>query len=61
MDDKHEPSRPRYELESYITRTRDNDSNASFTVRRNGKAFYIDISPSQFINSPATMEKYLSY
>jgi hypothetical protein len=59
MNDKHESSRPRYELESYTTSLRDND--ASFTVRRNGKAFYIDISPSQFVNSPTTTEKYLSY
>jgi hypothetical protein len=30
-------------------------------VRRNGKVFYILVSPSQFFNSPATTEKYLSY
>lgn len=56
---KHELGRPRYELETYSTSTR--DDNASFTVRRNGKAFYIEVSPLQFVDSPATTEKYLSY
>lgn len=59
MDDKREPSRPRYELEPYVTST--HDDNARFTVRRNGKVFHIRVSPSQFVNSPATTEKYLSY
>lgn len=59
MDDKQKPSRPRYELESHTTSVRDN--NTSFTVRRNGKAFYIDVLPSKFINSPATAEEYMSY
>ena len=58
-DNSQEPGRPRHELEFHTTSIRDN--NASFIVRRNGKAFYIDISPSQFINSPAMTERYLSY
>lgn len=57
-DDKQE-ARPRYELGSYVTSTR--DDNAKFTVRRNAKVFHIRVSPSQFVNSPATTEKYLSY
>ncbi len=58
-DSKHELGRPRYKLESHTTSTR--NDNASFTVRRNGKAFYIEVSPLQFVDSPATTEKYLSY
>lgn len=49
----------RYEFESHVTSSR--DDNARFTIRRNGKLFHIRVSPSQFINSPATTEKYLSY
>ncbi|RSL94104.1 hypothetical protein CEP52_012818 [Fusarium oligoseptatum] len=52
---------PRYEIEHHITSTRDDDHDARFTVRRNGKAFYIKVSPSQFSNSPMMTEKYLSY
>ncbi|KAK3934005.1 hypothetical protein QBC46DRAFT_400822 [Diplogelasinospora grovesii] len=59
VDNKAEPSRLRYELETYIVSTR--DDNAEFTVRRNGKVFHIMVSPSQFVHSPATTEKYLSY
>lgn len=59
MDDRREPCRPRYELETYVTSIHDDDSR--FTVRRNGKLFYILVSPSQFIDSPATTEKYLLY
>ncbi|KAK1766095.1 hypothetical protein QBC33DRAFT_108099 [Phialemonium atrogriseum] len=59
MDDEREPNHPRYELESYVTST--HDDNTRFTIRRNGKVFHIRVSPSQFVNSPATTEKYLSY
>ncbi|KAI5866347.1 hypothetical protein GGS23DRAFT_556699 [Durotheca rogersii] len=58
-EDKRELSRLRYEVESYSTSIHDDE--ARFTVRRNGKAFYIRVSPPQFVNSPATTEKYLSY
>jgi serine/threonine protein kinase len=51
----------RYEMEHHITGTRDDDRDARFTVRRNGKAFYIKVSPSKFVNSPIMTEKYLSY
>ncbi|KAB5583456.1 hypothetical protein GE09DRAFT_1078968 [Coniochaeta sp. 2T2.1] len=59
MDEKRERRRPRHELEYYVTTMR--DDNATFTVRRNGKLFYIRVSPSYFINSPATTKKYISY
>ncbi|KAF7555258.1 hypothetical protein G7Z17_g2265 [Cylindrodendrum hubeiense] len=52
---------PRYEIEHHITGTREDDHNARFTVRRNGKAFYIKVSPSHFVNSPTMTDKYLSY
>lgn len=51
---------PRYEIEHHITSIRDDDRDAGFKVRRNGKSFYIKISPSQFVNSPIMTEKYLS-
>lgn len=51
----------RYEIEHHITSLRDDDHDANFTVRRNGKVFYIKVSPSQFVNSPIMTEKYLSY
>jgi hypothetical protein len=53
------PSRLRYELETYSTSSHDDDS--MFTVRRNGKLFYIRVSPSQFVDSPETTSKYMSY
>ncbi|PNP46099.1 hypothetical protein TGAMA5MH_02134 [Trichoderma gamsii] len=37
------------------------DDDATFMVRRNGKIFYIQISLSSFVNSPATTQKYKSY
>jgi hypothetical protein len=58
-NNKRELSRPRYEVERYVTSIHDND--ASFTVRRNGKVFYIRVSPSQFVQSPATTKKDLSH
>jgi hypothetical protein len=51
--------RLRYEQVFRITSS-DNDD-VGFLVRRNGKAFAIDISPSHFVNSPVTTKKYLSY
>ena len=57
--DEPEPRRPRWVLEFHRTSLHNND--LSLVIRRNGKAFYIDISPSQFVNSPRTTEKYLSY
>ncbi|CAJ0549719.1 Ff.00g033320.m01.CDS01 [Fusarium sp. VM40] len=52
---------PRYEIEHHTTSIRDDDRDARFKVRRNGKAFYPKISPSQFVNSPMMTDKYLSY
>ncbi|KAI0450720.1 hypothetical protein F5B21DRAFT_507905 [Xylaria acuta] len=56
---EQETSRPRYEVGYHMTSDRDDD--AMFKVRRNGKAFYIHAFPLQFVNSPSTTEKYLSY
>ncbi|KAK2616716.1 hypothetical protein QQS21_000328 [Conoideocrella luteorostrata] len=39
----------------------EDDHDANFKVRRNGKAVYIQISPSHFVNLPAMTEKYLTY
>lgn len=52
---------PRYEIEHHVTSIREDDHDARFTVRRNGKVFYIKVSPSNFINSPITTKKYMSY
>ncbi|PTB37665.1 hypothetical protein M441DRAFT_82761 [Trichoderma asperellum CBS 433.97] len=52
---------PRYEMEYHITSIVKGDDDATFTVRRNGKVFYIEISPSNFVNSPAMAKKYRSY
>ncbi|KAL5091243.1 hypothetical protein Trisim1_003213 [Trichoderma cf. simile WF8] len=52
---------PRYEIENAITSIRENDNDARFTVRRNGKVFYIKLSPSNFISSPNMTTKYRSY
>ncbi|EON99259.1 putative protein kinase-like domain protein [Phaeoacremonium minimum UCRPA7] len=59
MDDKRERHRPRYELETYLFSI--HDDNTRFSVRRNGKLFHIRVSPSDFINSPITTKKYMSY
>ncbi|KAL7927045.1 hypothetical protein ACQKWADRAFT_327026 [Trichoderma austrokoningii] len=48
-------------MESYQTSTAEGDDDATFTVRRNGKVFYIDVSPSNFVNSPVTAKKFKSY
>lgn len=52
---------PKYHIETHTTSIKDDDDDASFTVRRNGKLFYIEISPTQFVNSPMTSAKYLQY
>lgn len=52
---------PRYEMEYHITSIVEGDDDATFTVRRNGKVFYIEVSPSNFVNSPSTTNKYKSY
>lgn len=59
MDDERERNRPRYELETYLFSI--HDDNTRFSVRRNGKLFHIRVSPSEFINSPITTRKYMSY
>ncbi|KAK2593234.1 hypothetical protein QQS21_009074 [Conoideocrella luteorostrata] len=51
----------RYEIEHHVTGIRENDLDTRFTVRRNGKVFYIEISPCRFINSPIMTKKYLAY
>ncbi|KAI1018545.1 hypothetical protein LB503_005606 [Fusarium chuoi] len=52
---------PRYMIEGILTNLRSDNHNARFSVRRNGKVFYINISPTQFTNSPNMTEKYMSY
>lgn len=52
---------PKYEIENHITSIRDDDHEASFNVRRNGKVFYIRVQPSEFINSLIMTEKYMAY
>lgn len=52
---------PRYRIESITTGLRSGNHDARFSVRRNGKAFYIKISPTKFINSPNMTEKYMAY
>lgn len=48
-------------MEQQIISMSEGDDDATFMVRRNGKIFYIQISPSNFVNSPATTQKYKSY
>ncbi|KAF5571076.1 kinase-like domain-containing protein [Fusarium phyllophilum] len=52
---------PRYSIEGIITNIRSDNHNAQFSVRRDGRVFYITISPTNFINSPTMTEKYMSY
>ncbi|KAJ3484327.1 hypothetical protein NLG97_g7083 [Lecanicillium saksenae] len=54
-------SSPRYTIEYHITSINEEDDEADVKVRRNGKIFYIQISPSNFENSPAMAKKYLEY
>jgi len=59
-DDKQIPGRLRYKLDHYSTHE-SNDDDTYFAFRRNGKAFYIHVLPSQFVDSPMTKEKWQSY
>ncbi|KAI7762127.1 hypothetical protein LZL87_004434 [Fusarium oxysporum] len=52
---------PRYRIEPITTSFRSGNHDARFSVRRNGKAFYIKISPTKFINSPEMTQKYMTY
>ncbi|KAL7783960.1 hypothetical protein V8C43DRAFT_318196 [Trichoderma afarasin] len=52
---------PRYKIENVVTSIREDDNDARFTVRRNGKVFYIKLSPSNFFKSPNIMNKYKAY
>lgn len=51
----------RYEIEHVVTSIREDDNDARFTIRRNGKAFHVKLSLSNFINSPSMTNKYKSY
>ena len=59
VDDDREPCRPRYELGYPVLGVR--ADNALFKLRNNGNLFYINMSPRDFINPPATTKTYLSY
>jgi hypothetical protein len=50
----------KYKFEHYSTHD-DDDDDTYFKFRRNGKAFYIHVFASQFVDSPKTKEKWLSY
>ncbi|KAJ2976253.1 hypothetical protein NQ176_g5060 [Zarea fungicola] len=52
---------PRYKIEYHSTSMHQDGQDASFKVRRNGRVFYIEISPSNFVNSPTMTERYLTY
>ncbi|KAF5667684.1 kinase-like domain-containing protein [Fusarium circinatum] len=52
---------PRYSIEGILTNIRSDNHNARFSVRRNGRVFYITISPTNFTNSPNMTEKYMAY
>ncbi len=54
-------SSPRYTIEYHSTSIHEDDHDASFKIRRNGKAFYILVSPSNFVDSPIMAEKYRAY
>lgn len=54
-------TKPRYTIEYHITSTDEDDHEATFKVRRNGKVFCIEISPVRFVNSPIMTEKYQTY
>ncbi|KAI1411870.1 hypothetical protein F5Y13DRAFT_190873 [Hypoxylon sp. FL1857] len=56
---EQELNRPKYEIEYHVTSIHDDE--ARFKVRRNGKVFHIRIFPWEFVNSPDTKEKYMSY
>ncbi|TQV92393.1 hypothetical protein V2A60_007085 [Cordyceps javanica] len=53
---------PKYTVQNYIVSSPlEEDQDALFHVRRNGKACYIEMKPAFFINSPNTFRKYLSH
>lgn len=52
---------PQYNIHHYIVSSHEDDQDATFNVARNGKAFYIELSPSYFVNSPDTLRTYLSH
>ncbi|KAF5971603.1 hypothetical protein FBULB1_9146 [Fusarium bulbicola] len=52
---------PRYSIEDILTNIRSDNHNARFSIRRNGRVFYITISPTNFTNSPNMTEKYMAY
>ncbi|KAF5555234.1 kinase-like domain-containing protein [Fusarium napiforme] len=52
---------PRYSIEGILTNVRSDNHDTRFSVRRNGRVFYITVSPTNFINSPNMTEKYMSY
>lgn len=54
-------SAPAYKIEHHSTSIHEDDHDASFKSRRNGKVFYIQISPSNFGNSPVMTDKYMAY
>lgn len=53
-------SPPAYQIEYHSTSIDEDDRDAMFKIRRNGKVFHIQISPCTFVNSPAMTEKYLA-
>lgn len=57
--DASDEARPRYEIESFTTSIHDDDT--AFELRRNGKLFYLEISPLDFKNSPKATKKYQRY
>ncbi|KFA66969.1 hypothetical protein S40285_08392 [Stachybotrys chlorohalonatus IBT 40285] len=50
---------PRYLVEHHINS--DDDEDAKFVFRRNDRRFYVKVSPTYFVNSPFSTDKYLSY
>ncbi|KAF5232669.1 hypothetical protein FANTH_12874 [Fusarium anthophilum] len=52
---------PRYSIKDILTNIRSDNHNARFSIRRNGRVFYITISPTNFTNSPNMTEKYVAY
>lgn len=62
MAESSSPSKlPKHHIEHHIISVHEDDYDSTFKVRRHGKLFYIEMSPSFFVNCPATTEKYKSY
>lgn len=51
---------PRYKMGYLIISISEGEEDAALTVRRNGDIFYLTVSPSKLVNSPATAQKYKS-